>query len=414
MATYLELNKQLTFDESNIKEQVHRFGTEMLRPVAAALDPLPPEDVIDAGSPLWEVYRKAYGLGFHTSGLPEALGGVPLSPLARHIYAEEMGWASADFAISLGVAPFPFNFAAMGGNPALIDEIVRPFAEDRDAKYVGCWAITEPRHGSDSLLVGNQQFTQPETAFDLFARDDGDEWVISGQKSAWVSNGTIATHALTFLGVDRSRGSSGSAVAIIPLDRPGVTRGKPLDKLGQRALNQGEIFFDEVRIPKHYMLVPTEAYPFIIESVLAGANAGMGAIFTGVARAAFEEALSYTRNRVQGGKAICEHQAVQLKLMDMFIRVEAARQLSRAAMAYNSETVPPALQYSVASKVYCTQAAFTVASDAVQLHGGIGLAKGVLVEKLLRDARASMIEDGTNEVLSLGAARRIIDTYNCG
>jgi alkylation response protein AidB-like acyl-CoA dehydrogenase len=100
--------------------------------------------------------------------------------------------------------------------------------------------------------------------------------------------------------------------------------------------------------------------------------------------------------------------------MDMFVRVEAARQLSRAAMAYNSQTVPPALQYSVASKVYCTQAAFTVASDAVQLHGGMGLAKGVLVEKLLRDARASMIEDGTNEVLSLGAARRVIDTYNCG
>lgn len=413
MTTYLELNKQLTFDESNIKEQVHRFGVEVLRPAAALLDPLPPEQVIAKGSPLWEVFRKAYELGFHTSGLPESLGGVELSPLARHIYAEEMGWASADFAISLGVAPFPFNFAAMGGTPALIDEIVRPFAEDRDAKYIGCWAITEPRHGSDSLLVGDAQFSRPETAFDLYAREEGDEWVISGQKSAWVSNGTIATHALTFLGVDRARGASGSAVAIIPLDAPGVTRGKPLDKLGQRALNQGEIFFDEVRIPKHYMLVPTEAYPFIIESVLAGANAGMGAIFTGVARAAFEEALSYTRGRVQGGVPICEHQAVQLKLMDMFVRVEAARQLSRAAMAYNSQTVPPALQYSVASKVFCTQAAFTVSSDAVQLHGGMGLAKGVLVEKLLRDARASMIEDGTNEVLSLGAARRVIDSYNC-
>jgi alkylation response protein AidB-like acyl-CoA dehydrogenase len=414
MTTYLELNKQLTFDESNIKEQLHRFGVDVLRPAAAELDPLPPEQVIAKDSVLWDVFRKAYGLGFHTSGLPEALGGVKLSPLARHIYAEEMGWASADFAISLGVTSFPFNFAAMGGNPSLIEEIVRPFADDRDATYIGCWAITEPQHGSDSLLVGNAQFSKPETAFDLYARDDGDDWVISGQKSAWVSNGTIASHALTFLGVDRSRGAAGSAVAIIPLDRPGITRGKPLDKLGQRGLNQGEIFFDEVRIPKHYMLIPTEAYPYIIESVLAGANAGMGAIFTGVARAAFEEALDYTRKRVQGGVPICEHQAVQLKLMDMFIRVEAARQLSRAAMAYNAETTPPALQYSVASKVYCTQAAFTVSSDAVQLHGGMGLAKGVLVEKLLRDARASMIEDGTNEVLSLGAARRVIDSYAVG
>ena len=412
MTTYLELNKQLTFDESNIKDQIHRFGVEVLRPAAAELDPLPPEDVIAPDSVLWDVFRKAYGLGFHTSGLPESLGGVTMSPLARHIYAEEMGWASADFAIALGVAPFPFNFAAMSGKPSLIDEIVKPFAEDTQAKYVGCWAITEPRHGSDSLLVGDEQFRTPDTAFDLYAREEGDEWVINGQKSAWVSNGTIATHALTFLSVDRSRGAAGSAVAIIPLNQPGVTKGKPLDKLGQRALNQGEIFFDDVRIPREYMLVPTEAYPFIIESVLAGANAGMGAIFTGVARAAFEEGLSYTRNRIQGGKSISEHQAVQIKLMDMFVRVEAARQLSRAAMAYNSETVPPALQYSVASKVFCTQASFTVASDALQLHGGMGLAKGMLIEKLFRDARASMIEDGTNEVLSLAAARRVLDSYD--
>ena len=411
MATYLELNKSLSFDEATLKDQVHRFGVDVLRPAAAELDPLPPEEVIAGGSVLWEVFRKAYQLGFHTSGLPEALGGVKMSPLARHIYGEEMGWASADFAIGLGVAPFPFTFGAMSGRQSILQDIVKPFAEDREARYIGCWAITEPQHGSDGLLVGQEQFWRPETAFDLYAREDGDDWVLNGQKSAWVSNGTIATHALTFLGADRSRGSAGSCVAIIPLDRPGVTRGKPLDKLGQRGLNQGEIFFDDVRIPRDYVLVSTEGYPYVIESVLAGANAGMGSIFTGVARAAFEEALTYCKQRVQGGKAICEHQAVQLKLMDMFINVESARALSRAALVYNSETSPPAIQYSVASKVFCTQTAFQVASDAVQLHGGYGLVKGMLVEKLFRDARASMIEDGTNEVLSLAASRRVIDNY---
>ncbi len=412
MTTYLELNKELTFDESNVKEQIHRFGVEYLRPAAAELDQMPPEEVIASGSVLWEVFRKAYELGFHTRSLPESLGGVSMSPLASHMFAEEMGWASADFAISLGVAPFPFSFGAMSGRASVIEEIVKPFAEDKEARYIGCWAITEPQHGSDSLLVSEEQFTNPETAFDLFAQEDGDEYVLNGQKSAWVSNGTIATHALMFLGVDRSRGAAGSSVAVVPLDGPGVTRGKPLDKLGQRALNQGEIFFEDVRIPKDYMLVATEAYPFTMETVLAGANAGMGAVFTGVARAAFEEGLSYARERKQGGKAICEHQAVQLKLMDMFVRVEAARQLSRAASVYNSQTMPPALQYSVASKVFCTEAAFTVSSDALQLHGGMGLAKGMLIEKLFRDARAAMIEDGTNEVLSLGAARRVIDSYN--
>ena len=411
MATYLELNKEIKPEETSIKEQIHRFGVEVLRPAAAELDKMSPEQVIADGSLLWDVFKQAYSLGYHTRGLPEALGGVNFSPLASHIYAEEMGWASADFAIAFGVAPFPFTFGAMGGNPDIIENIVKPFAEDKEARFIGCWAITEPQHGSDVLHMGADEFSQPETAFDLQAALDGDEWVINGQKSAWVSNGTIATHALTFLGVDKSRGAAGSAVAIIPLNRPGVTKGKPLDKLGQRALNQGEIFFDNVRIPKHYMLVPTEAYPFIIESVLAGANAGMGAIFTGTARAAFEEALSYTKQRIQGGKAISEHQAVQLKLMDMFIKVEAARQLSRAAMSYNSQTIPPALQYSIASKVFCTTTAFEVASDAIQLHGGMGLAKEMLVEKLFRDARASMIEDGTNEVLSLAGARRVIDSY---
>jgi len=235
--------------------------------------------------------------------------------------------------------------------------------------------------------------------------------VINGQKSAWVSNGTIATHACTFLSVDRAKGMAGGGVAIIPLNLPGVSRGKPLDKLGQRALNQGEIFFDNVRLPKHYMVVQPAGYPFIIDNILAGANAGMSAIFTGVARAAFEEALAYCKQRIQGGKPIAEHQLVQKKLFDMFIKVESARALSRAAMLYNTATSPPATQYSIAAKVYCTEASFEVASDAVQLFGGYGLARELPIEKLFRDARASMIEDGTNEVLSLAGARKLIDTY---
>jgi alkylation response protein AidB-like acyl-CoA dehydrogenase len=204
---------------------------------------------------------------------------------------------------------------------------------------------------------------------------------------------------------------AGSGVAIIPLNLPGVSRGKPLNKLGQRALNQGEIFFDNVRIPEHYMIVQSAGYPFILDNILAGANAGMSALFTGVARAAFEEALAYCKERVQGGKPIAEHQLVQKKLFDMFIKVESARCLSRAALTYNATTSPPATQYSIAAKVYCTEAAFEVASDAIQLLGGYGLAKDLPVEKLFRDARASMIEDGTNEVLSLAGARKLIDSY---
>jgi alkylation response protein AidB-like acyl-CoA dehydrogenase len=260
-------------------------------------------------------------------------------------------------------------------------------------------------------MPGTKYHSDEKIFWGLTATADGDDWVINGQKSAWVSNGTIATHALTMLGVDKSRGMAGGGVALIPLNLPGVSKGAPLNKIGQRALNQGEIFFDNVRIPKAFMLVPPDAYTVAIEAVLQGANAYMGSVFTGVARSAFEEALAYARNRTQGGVTITEHQLVQKKLFDMFVKVETSRQLSRAAVMYNQGSFPPNPTYSIASKVYCTQAAFDVASDAVQLHGGMGLTKEMFVEQIFRDARSSMIEDGSNDILSLTAAKRIIDGY---
>jgi alkylation response protein AidB-like acyl-CoA dehydrogenase len=403
MSTYLELNKDLTPAQTALKAETHKFADEVLRPASLELDKLAPEDVIKKGSVMWDVFRAAYAAGYHTQSLPESLGGADLKPLERHIVAEEMGWGSADFAVGLGVAGFPYTFAAgvaaLTANQKLMDDVVLPFAQDREAKYIGCWAITEPEHGSDSLLVGVEQFRDTNITFQVGAKQDGDDWVINGQKAAWVSLGTIATHALTFLTVDPNRGMAGGGVAIIPLDLPGVSKGPPLNKLGQRALNQGEIFFDDVRIPRHYMLVEPMTYPMTIDWVLSGANAFMGACFTGVARAALEEALAYCKQRTQGGKPLCEHQLVQKTLFDMFTKVEAARALSRA------------VQYSIAAKVFCTQMAFEVASDAVQLFGGMGLCKELLVEKLFRDARASMIEDGTNEVLSLAGARQIVDKY---
>lgn len=412
---YVELNKALTPEQQALREQTHRFAADVIRPAAVELDKLTADEVIASGSRLWDLLRQAYGQGYHLRGFPEQLGGAGLGPLEQHLVAEEMGWASAGISISLGVTAFPFSFAAQyaatTGNKDLMDEIVMPYVNDREGKYIGCWAITEPEHGSDTLLFGTEQFRDSGITFQVQARRDGDDWIISGQKSAWVSNGTIATHACTFLTIDASRGMDGGGVAVIPLNLPGVSKSPPLRKLGQRDLNQGEIFFDNVRIPKHYMLVEPETYPMIIDNILAGANAGMSTTFTGLARAAFEEALAYTRQRRQGGKLICEHQLVQDRLFQMFRQVEAARALSRAASIYNRSTVPPATEYSIAAKVQSTQTAFDVASDAVQLMGGYGLSQEFHVEKLFRDARASMIEDGANEVLGLAAARRIIDGY---
>ena len=405
---YLDLNRNLTDAQIALREETHRFAEQVLRPAAFQLDKMTPEAVIADGSPLWDALKQAYRQGYHIRGFPEALGGAGLSGLDGIVVTEEIAWGSADFAAALGVSTIPFGFVLGTGDPELIREFVVPFTRDQEARYVGCWAVTEPQHGSDSLLFSTEHFRDPNIALETTARLDGDEWVLNGQKSAWVSNGTIATHALMNVSIDASRGMAGGGFCIIPLDRPGVSRGAPLNKMGQRALNQGQIFLDNVRIPRKYMLVGPEACTQAVEGLLTGANAGMGTIFAAVARAAFEEALSYAKQRVQGGRPIAEHQLVQHRLFEMFMKVQAATALSRAASAYNRGG-QPAAQMSMASKVFCTQASYEVASDAVQVHGGLGLCKELLIEKLFRDARASMIEDGNNEVLGLAAARRLID-----
>lgn len=394
----------LTPDQALLKREAHRFAEEVMRPTAAALDDLRPAEVIASGSPLWAAFQKAYQAGHHLRGFPPELGWPGLGPVEAHVVAEELGWGNAGLSIAMGVTAMPFRFAAMNGNPDLMREIVMPFVEDTEGRHIGCWAGTEPNHASDLILGGYGQ----DTHLDCSAFKDGDEWVIRGQKSSWVSNGTIATHALAFLNVRPEMGMAGTGIAVVPLGLPGVSKGPPLNKLGQRALNQGEIFFDDVRIPAHYMLMEPPYAFGAIETIMAGANAGMSTTFSGVARAAFEEALAYTQSRVQSGVALSSHQLVQKRLFDMFMRVEASRALSRKANL-RLGSGQPTVHYSMAAKVFATRTAFDVASDASELCGAMGMVKGVLVEQLMRDARASLIEDGANDVLSIAAARQLLN-----
>ncbi|UCE85435.1 MAG: acyl-CoA/acyl-ACP dehydrogenase [Deltaproteobacteria bacterium] len=395
---------EVGLDESEraIQDTAHKFAEEVLRPAGRELDQLAdPSAVSAAGSPLWKVFEKHRELGLAEL---DTVGG-DLSPVqrarVRAILNEELGWGDSGLAISLGVAGFHRLFAQMSGRPALIERF-----GGADNVDIGCWAVTEPDHGSDTLAVTEPHFRSPELRANCIATPDGDAYVIRGQKSAWVSNGTIATVAALFCTIDPAEGFKGGGVCLVPLDLPGVSRGKPLDKLGQRALNQGEIFFDDVRVPADYMVIGKEAYATVVETVLTMANAAMGTIFVGVARAALEHAIDYAKQRVQGGVPIFEHQSVKARLFRMFAQVEAARSLARRVLSYNS-TSPPLVQYSIASKVFCTNTAFEVASGAVQTLGGNGLSREYPVEKLLRDARASMIEDGCNDLLSLVGASKL-------
>jgi alkylation response protein AidB-like acyl-CoA dehydrogenase len=394
-----DLDVNVTDTERAVRETAHRFAAEVLRPTGISLDRLAPEQVIAPDSALWGVFEKNHALGLGESVVGGELSSQEAARM-RYIVSEELGWGDAGLAISLGVAGFPRMMAAVSGSKELVDMV----SENR----TGCWAITEPDHGSDSVdISGHARAPGRDNGRpNVIARRKGDDFVISGQKSSWVSCGTIAQAAALFCAVDNGNAHLDRAVFVVPLDLKGVSRGKPLDKIGQRALNQGEVFFDDVRVPRGWMAVPPEGYEAAANLVLTNANTGMGTLFAGLARAALELAIDYAKERKQGGVPIIEHQTVRWRLSEMFRKTEAARALNRSVVMSNALNAPR-LEYAIASKVTSTQTAFEVASEALQIFGGNGTSREYPVEKIFRDARSSMIEDGCNYVLGIMGGSRL-------
>ena len=404
---YTELNIELTEEQEALKKEVHKFAVEVLRPASLKLDKMSPEEVITQGSIYWDVMKKMYELGYHTVHTPDEYGGMALDPVSQHIFWEELGYGSVGFAVSLGVSLFAPFMASMLADDYIVENVIKPFADCKDASIIGCWAITEPNHGSDTLTPGMEHFRNPDVVQEVRAHKKGDRWVLNGQKSAWVSNGPIATQALLFVNIDKSMGMAGGGICICDLTQKGVEKGKPLDKLGQRELPQGEIYFSDAEVPEELMIVDPESYEVMTEIVIAEANMHMGAFFTGLAQAAYDLALKYATERKQGGKYLIEHQDIKKKLFHMFTKVETARAYSRAVMNYNLNIAPPIAKFSLSSKVFCTQAAFDVCNEAIQIFGGYGLTKEYEIEKLFRDARAGLIEDGSNDTLAISGGNMI-------
>jgi alkylation response protein AidB-like acyl-CoA dehydrogenase len=405
---YRELDLSLSEFQLNLKEELHKFAIEVLRPAAVALDKLPPEDVVKKGSLYWQTMVKMYENGYHTIYISDEYGGMGLDALGIHIFWEEIAYGSVGFVVSLGVSCFCAFYAEMLCIEKLTEKFIIPFVNCKDASVMSCWGITEPEHGSDILMPGTTFFRDKNITQQLKAVKKGPDWVLNGQKSAWISNGPTASNAALFVNLEPSLGMAGGGICLLDLNQPGVSRGKPLDKMGQRELPQGEIFFDNVVCPGDQMIIDQQSYEAMTELTLAHANMGMGAYFSGLAQACYDLALQYSTERIQGGRRLCEHAWVQTKLFDMFTTVEACRALSRNVMVYNMSNTPASLQHSIASKVFCTNGAYKVASDAVQIFGGLGLSKELPIEKLFRDARAGLIEDGSNDSLSIAAGNIIV------
>jgi len=404
---YLELDIDLSKETIAIQKEVQKFAKEVVRPAGIELDKLNnPEDVNAKGSVYWDVVKGYRELGLHATAFPKELGGMAedMNPKVGPLIAETLCHADAGLQISLSVSVMPFYIAILSPEPAL-QNMIKDYINDTEGEMIGCWAITEPTHGSDALLGINPKFDDPSCGFDLTAELKGDEYILNGQKSAWVSNGTIATHAALHVTLDPAKGMQGSGLCVIPLDLPGISRGKPLNKIGQRALNQGEIFFHDVRIPKSHMVVSDPAMATMTaKMILTAANGSMGQAFVGLAQAAYDEAFAYAKQRIQGGAPIFEHKNIKLQLFNMFTKVEAARALARRVNYYNSNTQPGSLPHAISSKILSTSTSFEVASEAISIFGGNGLAREYVIEKIFRDARASMIEDGENSVLAIGGA----------
>jgi alkylation response protein AidB-like acyl-CoA dehydrogenase len=382
---------------------LQRYAADVMRPIGTALDRMTPDEVAASDSPYWEARRRFVELGFGVEALlgfePEERGKMMC------LLFETLGWGDSGLAISFGAGMLPQYMCAVLGR----DDLLKLYPDG----VLGCWGITEPDHGSDSIDP-NRMIFHPQGQYgrpNCVARLDGEEIVINGQKSAWVSNGPIAEVCVLYCATDTGTefDAEHGCCVIVPMDAPGVTCGKPLDKLGQRALTQGEIYFDNVRVPLSHLLAGPDDYQTAVRTIHTAANGLMGATFTGVARAAYELALDYAHERKQGGVPIIRHQSVAQRLFHMFRKVEASRALSNRVIHYNFVSPEPALHAAMTAKVTGTQTAFEVASDALQIFGGNGLTREYPIEKLLRDARASLIEDGCNEVLAIKGGYYLID-----
>ncbi|MET3617076.1 butyryl-CoA dehydrogenase [Peptoniphilus olsenii] len=337
-----------------------------------------------------ELYEKAAEQGYLQLEIPEEFGGVGLSRIDVAALFEEMAKADAGFATTISAS-------GLGMKPVLIA------GTDEQKQYIcdlimdgglGAFCLTEPGAGSDA------------SAGTTTAVLDGDEWVLNGRK-CFITNGAVASFYCVVASTDKSKGVKGLSMFLVPATAPGLSAGKEEDKMGIRSSNTTDVVLEDCRIPASN-IIGKEGEGFkIAMQTLDQARAWMGCLSVGIAQRGIDEALKYTKERVQFGKPIIKNQSLQFKLADMDIKTEVARQMVANALTRMDEGLDYSRESAIA-KCYASDIAMEVASEAIQAFGGYGYSREYPVEKLLRDAKIFQIFEGTNEILRIVVANNLM------
>jgi len=372
----------LTNELEMVRDSVRAFARERLAPHAAQWD----RDAIfprDALAGLAE-------MGLMGICVPEEWGGAGLDYLALSVAMEEIAAGDGGTCTVVSVNNLVCNILAGYGSGAQKERFLKPLAR---GAQLGCFCLTEPHVGSDAAAIRTT------------AKRQGSEWVLDGVKQ-FITSGKNAQVAVVFAVSDKGAGKKGIAAFVVPTDTPGFTVARIEHKMGQHSSDTAQIVLDGCRVPDANLLGREGEGYRIALSNLEGGRIGIAAQAVGMARAAFEAARDYARTRETFGKPIIEHQAVNFRLADMATRIEAARQMVWHAAALR-DAGRPCLKEASMAKLFASEMAEEVCSDAIQIHGGYGYVSDFPVERIYRDVRVCKIYEGASDIQRMLIGRTI-------
>lgn len=363
-----------------IREAVRRYAAERLAPHAAQWDR-------DKTFPK-EALRGLAGMGLYGVAIPEQWGGAGMDYTSLAVACEEIAAGDCATATIVAVNNLVAGILNGYGNETQKREFLKPLAQ---GNLLGAFALTEPQVGSDASAITTR------------AERQGNEYVLNGVKQ-FITSGKNADVAVVFAVTNKEAGKRGISAFLVPTSAPGYKVARIEDKLGQRASDTAQIVLENCRTGQ--MLGNEGAGYRIALANLESGRINVAAQATGVARAALEAAIAYARERKSMGKALIEHQAVNFRLADMATQVEAARQLYLHA-ARLRDAGKPCLKEASMAKLFASEMAEKVCSDAIQVHGGYGYVADFPVERLWRDVRVTKIYEGANDIQRMVIGREL-------